>query len=70
MKAISSFYVAKTNMKVEPFWMEFLQTNVKTEIIYPPILSLKLNRTEMVLEDETLNLIKDYSNNFINYFFE
>ena len=43
LKAISGFYVALSDIKVEPFWVEFLHDNVKAEILFHPILSLKLN---------------------------
>ena len=68
VKAISGFYVALTGNTAEPFWVEFLQDNVIAEIIYPPILHLKLIRTELVLEARSLGLVKDYSNDFIEFF--
>lgn len=70
IKAISGFYVMLAKNTAEPSWVEFLQGNVNTLKIYPPILRLKLNRTEMILEDGALDLIKEYSNDFINFFFE
>ena len=70
VKAISGFYVALTNVTVEPFWVEFLHDNVRAEIIYPPILRLKLNFSEISLENGTLELVKAYSNDFIEYFIE
>ena len=68
IKAISGFYVTLTDIMVEPSWVGFLQDNVNSEIIYPPILSLKLNKTEMALYDGALKLIKDYIANFIDFF--
>lgn len=53
---------------MEPFWVEFLHDNVKAEIIYPPILRLKLKLTELSLENRTPELIKEYSNDFIELF--
>jgi len=32
IKAISGFYVAPTEINIEPFWVEFLHDNVRTEI--------------------------------------
>lgn len=69
LKVISSFYVALTDIPVERSWVEFLQANVNTDIMYPPILGLKLNRAELALDDGALELIKEYSNNFIDFFF-
>jgi hypothetical protein len=70
LKALSGFYIAITNIKIEPLWVEFLQEKVKAEIIYPPILHLKLNIAEFALENGALELIKDYSNNLIEFFIE
>ena len=67
LKAISGFYIALADIRVEPFWVESLYDNVKTEIIYPPILSLKLNSGELALENGVHDLIKEYSNDFIEF---
>lgn len=68
VKAISGFYIAPSDIKIKPFWIEFLQNNVNAEIIYPPILRLKLNRAELTLEDGALEIVKDYSNDFFEFF--
>ncbi|MHA2281558.1 MAG: hypothetical protein ACXAC5_11990, partial [Promethearchaeota archaeon] len=57
-----------TDITVKPFWVEFLQDNVNAEIIYQPILRLKLNRADLVIEDGALELVKDYSNDLIEFF--
>ncbi len=67
VKAISGFYVVLNDNTVEPFWVEFLQDNVDAEIIFPPILRLKVNITGLALEDGALELIKSYSNDFIEF---
>jgi len=67
IKAISGFYVTLADVLVEPSWIEFLQGNVNAEIIYPPILHLKFNIAELVLEDGVLELVKDYTNDFIDF---
>jgi len=68
IKAISSYYITLADIQVEPSWLEFLQGNVNAEIIYPPILHLKFNIAELVLEDGALELVKDYTNDFIEFF--
>ena len=65
LKTISGFYVSLADITVEPFWVEFLQDNINTKMIYPPILRLKLNKGELVLENGAYDLVKDYSNDFI-----
>ena len=67
LKALSGFYIALTDIKTEPFWIEFLQGNINTEIIYPPILHIKLNRAELPLEIGALKIVEDYSNDFIEF---
>jgi hypothetical protein len=68
IKTISGYYVTLTDNRVEPSWVEFLQDNVKAEIINPPILRLKLKRGELALENGVYDLVKDYSNKFIEFF--
>lgn len=67
LKAISGFYVALAEIYVEPIWVEFLHDNVKAETIYPPLLRLKLNLSELSLENRVIELVKDYSNDFIEF---
>ena len=67
IKSVSGFYVTLPNISVEPFWINFLQDNVDVERVFPPILHLKFSMAELVLENGTLKLIKDYSNEFIEF---
>ena len=67
LKAVSGFYVVLPENKVEPFWVEFLQDNVPAEIVFPPILKLKLNLADISLERTTPGLVKKYSNDFIEF---
>ena len=67
VKAISGFYVSGTENPVDPIWDEFLRENVRTELIYPPILRLKMDRTKLSLEKGALELVKGYSRSFIEY---
>ena len=41
---------------------------MKDEIFFPLILRLKLNRGELGLENGAYDKVKEYSNNFIEYF--
>ena len=67
IKAVSGFYITPSGIKIEPFWIESLQENTNAEMIYPPILSLKLDKTELALEDRALELVKAYSNDIIEF---
>ena len=66
IKTISGFYVMRDEIKIKPFWIEFLHDNVKNEIIYPPILQLKLNEGELALDNGAYDKVKEYSNEFID----
>jgi hypothetical protein len=70
IKTISGFYVAKAEIKIEPFWIEFLHDNVEQKIIYPPILRLMLNNGELALENGENDKVKDYSNDLIDFIVE
>ncbi len=67
IKAISSYYVTLADIQVELSWMEFLQENVNAEKVYPPILCLKFNLAELILDEGALELINNYSNDFIEF---
>ncbi len=67
VKSVSGFYVILTGISVHPLWVDFFQDNVKAENIYPPILRLKLNTAELSLENGTLELVNQYSNDFIDF---
>jgi len=67
LKVISGFYVALADIKIDPFWIEFLHNNVQAEILFPPILRLKLNLADMSLERTTPELVKKYSNDFVEF---
>jgi len=68
VKAVSGFYIALADIKIERIWVEFLQENLTIEMIYPPILRLKLNQAGLALEDGALEFIKEYSSDFIEFF--
>ncbi|HDZ16971.1 hypothetical protein LCGC14_0828340 [marine sediment metagenome] len=67
VKAISGFYVPLNDITVKPLWDEFLQDNGNAEIIYPPILRLRLKKAGLELENRALELIKEYSSDFIEF---
>ncbi len=67
LKVISGFYVASADIKNDSFWVEFLYDNVQAEILFPPILRLKLNLADISLERTTPELVKKYSNDFVEF---
>jgi hypothetical protein len=67
LKGVSGFYIILSDISVEPFWVEYLNDNVKTEVIFSPILRLKLKSAELAVENGALEIVKDYSNDFIEF---
>ena len=65
LKALSCFYVTLNDIQDNTLWIEFFQENINAEIIYPPIICLKQNSEELFLEKKVLNIIRKYSNDFI-----
>jgi hypothetical protein len=69
-KVASGFYVEINNVSAQSLWSKFLKDNVKPSIIHPPILPLKLNNTEPSLENGSLDSIKGFINNIIDFFID
>ncbi len=67
LKAISGFYITLSDIKVEPFWVEFIHDNVQAENLIPPILRLKLTLAGLSLDRTTPELVKKYSNDFVEF---
>jgi len=67
VRAISGFYVILPRTTDDPFWVGFLHDNVDSEVIYPPILRLKLENVDLALENGILKLVKAYSIDFIDF---
>jgi hypothetical protein len=63
----SCYYVTSTNIDLKTFWLNFLRENNFYQTIFPPILQLKMEQGGMTLEKNVLKLVKDYSNEFIEF---
>ncbi|MBY8991928.1 MAG: hypothetical protein KGD58_14385 [Candidatus Lokiarchaeota archaeon] len=68
IKIASGFYVAMKGVSFHASWADFLQDNVKSEIILPPVLLLKLSKTGLSLKNGSLESIKGYINDIIEFF--
>ncbi len=68
LRCVSGFCVTTPNITVQPLWIKFLEENIKTEMIFPPLLHLKLNLKNLTLENGTLDLVKKYSDDIIEYY--
>lgn len=67
VKALSGFYVALNDTKIEPFWVDFIKENIRAEILYPPILSLKLKVADLTKSNGVFDIVRSYSNDFIEF---
>lgn len=67
LQVLSGFYVSLTEMENDLIWIEFLKKNINAKVIFPPILYLKLSRSDLPVKIRALEIVKDYSNDFIEY---
>jgi hypothetical protein len=67
LKIVSGFYVSINKISNINLWDDFLQKNIKSEEIFLPILSLKLNQSDLSLEHSSAELLKQYTNDFIEF---
>jgi hypothetical protein len=54
-------------MNKDTLWFEFIQNNIMSETIYPPILRFKLDKTNLASETCVHRLIKEYSSKIIEF---
>jgi hypothetical protein len=67
LKTLSGCLISQEEIKKDTYWVEFIQSSIQTKVIYPPILLLQLNKSNLVLETDIYNMVKDYSTNFIEF---
>ena len=67
LKALSGFLILLNERKKASIWVDFIHKNTKTEIIYPPILCLKLDKTNLAFETCVHGIVKDYSSKIIEF---
>jgi hypothetical protein len=68
IKSISSYCVTSTNVDVKYIWINFFREQNFSLAIFPPVLQLKLEKGGLTLEKNVLKSVKDYSNEFIDFF--
>jgi len=64
---LSGFLITQNEIKTDTHWVEFIQSKIPAEKIYPPILLLKLNKDNLVSEAVVHELVKEYSNKLIQF---
>ncbi|MHA1975754.1 MAG: hypothetical protein ACW98I_02505 [Candidatus Hodarchaeales archaeon] len=51
----------------DTLWSDFIHNNIISEAIYPPILRLKLDKTNLASETSVHGIVKEYSNKIIEF---
>ncbi|MFX0075918.1 MAG: hypothetical protein ACFE96_10780, partial [Candidatus Hermodarchaeota archaeon] len=67
IKSISGYCVCSPNFDVNHYWINLFQQNNLSLTIFPPILKLNIKKGGLTLENNVLQLVKDYSNDFIEF---
>lgn len=55
-------------MDVKQLWIKFFQEHNLSIVIFPPILKINLEKGGLTLEKDVIESVKDYSNEFIEFF--
>lgn len=69
IKSISYYCVTSKEYDVRSLWINFLRRNDLSLTTFPPVLQLKLEEGGLTLEKNVLESVKNYSNEFIETFF-
>jgi hypothetical protein len=67
LKVLSGFLITLNEISTNTHWLEFIQKNIITETIYPPILRLKLDNTNLASDTCVNAIVKEYSNKIIEF---
>jgi hypothetical protein len=67
IKSISVYYVGSIKFDVNHYWINLFQKNKLSIIFFPPILQINMKKGGLKLENNVLQLVKDYSNDFIEF---
>jgi hypothetical protein len=67
LEALSGFLISLNGMNKDTLWIKFIQDNIVAERFYPPILHLKLDKTNLATETYVHDLVKEYSSTIIKF---
>jgi hypothetical protein len=66
LEALSGFLITQNEIE-HTIWAEFLQDNIPAKTNFPPILFLKLPKSDFALETGIHQLVREYSKKFIEF---
>jgi len=69
VKALSGFYVVTTDV-TRSLWGISLEKNVKSERFFPPVMQFKVDEKNLVIEKGALEIVKKFSNDFMDILIE
>jgi len=67
IKSISVYFVSSTKFDANHYWINLFQKNKLSLTLFPPIVHLEMKKGGLTLENNVLQLVKDYSNDFIEF---
>ena len=70
LNSISSYFVNSRDIDVKHLWIDFFRENNCSLALFPPVLHLKMEESGLTLEKDVFKSVKDYSNDFIEFFIE
>ena len=70
VKASSGFYIVTIDGPDESLWRKSLKKNVKSERFLPPIMQLKVDKTNLVIEKGAIEIVKKFSNDIMDFLIE
>ena len=70
LEVLSGFLITVDEANEDSLWFDFIQDNITTKTIYPPILYLNLNTTTLASEASVLRIVKEYSSKMIEKIIE
>ncbi len=59
LKTLSGFLITLNEMRKDKVWVNFIHDNIMTETVYPPILCLKLNKTDLAFKTGVHEIVKE-----------
>jgi len=68
LKSVSSYYISSIDNKIKSFWINLFRDYNLSIYYFPPVLQLKMEKGGLALEKNSFKLIKDYSNDFTEFF--
>ena len=67
LETLSGFLISLNEINKDTIWFEFINKNVMSRTIYPPILLLKLDKKNLASETYVRDQVEEYSSKIIEF---